>query len=276
MLCGERPDRPERGFRVRFLLLLGLFFVLPGTAEPADLAKSEMILVPAGEFVMGSSEKDIDWTVKTFFSESREWYQDETPSFKIVLNDFYIDKYEVTAAQYKVFMEAARHPAPKYSDSTKHNAPGQPVVGVTWQDASDYCRWAGKRLPTEAEWEKAARGTDGRIYPWGNDADDTKANVRGMADKFRYSAPGGSFPQGASSYGVHDMSGNVWEWTSSWYLPYPGNKYENENYGQKYKVIKGGSWNSNMDLARAALRGKALPEQQQNYIGFRCAGPRND
>ncbi|MBI4383347.1 MAG: SUMF1/EgtB/PvdO family nonheme iron enzyme [Nitrospinae bacterium] len=276
MLPGERPDRPERGVRQRYLFLFVSFFLLLGTAGPADLAKTETILVPAGEFTMGSSEKDIDWTVKTFFSESKEWYQDETPSFKIVLNEFHIDKYEVTTAQYRVFMEAVRRPAPKFSDHAKHNAPDQPVVGVAWQDASDYCQWAGKRLPTEAEWEKAARGTDGRIYPWGNDIDDTKANVRGMADKFRYAAPAGSFPQGASPYGVHDMSGNVWEWTSSWYLPYPGNKHENENYGEKYKVIKGGSWNSNMDLARVALRGKAPPDQQQNYIGFRCAGPRSD
>ena len=230
----------------------------------------EEVLIPAGEFTIGSTEKDIDWYVKEFFSESREWYVDETPAQKVHLKEFYIDKYEVTVAQYKRFMEETQRQAPKYFDNAKFTQENHPVVGVTWQDAADYCQWTGKQLPMEVEWEKAARGTDSRYYPWGSLPDNTKANIRGREDGYRYTAPVGRFSQGESPYGVMDMAGNVWEWTRSWYLPYPGNEQLSELFGKTYRVIKGGSWFSNIDLARASVRGKVKPDQRFNYVGFRC------
>ena len=230
-----------------------------------------MIFIPAGSFYRGSSEEMIDWAVKEFFAESREWYQDETPILKVHLDGFFIDKFETTVSRYRHYLEKTDRPAPKYIDNPNFNQDNQPVVGVAWQEAWDYCAWAGKRLPTETEWDKAARGDQARVYPWGHRPDNKKANVRGMDDQYRYPAPVGNFPQGKSPYGLMDMAGNVWEWTDSWYQPYPGNDQKSDQFGEKLKVAKGGSWFSNMDLARTTLRGKMLPDQRQNYVGFRCA-----
>lgn len=240
----------------------------PGEKETPPAV--EEVLIPAGEFTIGSTDEDIDWYVKEFFSESRDWYLDETPQQKVDLKEFYIDKYEVTVAQYKRFMEETQHPVPKFFDNNKFNQASHPVVGVSWQDAADYCHWRGKELPMEVEWEKAARGADSRYYPWGSLPDNTKANIRGREDGYRYTAPVGQFPDGESPYGAMDMAGNVWEWTRSWYLPYPGNEHPNELFGKTFRVIKGGSWFSNIDLARTGTRGKARPDQRFNYVGFRC------
>ncbi len=231
---------------------------------------AEMILIPEGPFRIGSDQEDIDWIVRKFRSESREWYQDETPAQEIFLKSYYIDKFEVTNSQYETYIKATGKLAPKYWGDPKFNSARKPVVGVSFQEASDYCQWTGKRLPNEAEWEKAARGEDARKFPWGNEADPTRANVFGTKDQNRYTSSVGAYPQGKSPYGVMDMAGNVWEWTSGWYFPYPDNHYKSEMFGETLKVMRGGSWNSNMDLARTAIRGKALPDQRQSYIGFRC------
>ncbi|WP_282010335.1 formylglycine-generating enzyme family protein [Nitrospina watsonii] len=254
-------------------LLLGLLLggLVSACASATAREASDMVSVPTGDFTMGSSEEDIQWAAKTFFSESLDYYRDETPAHTVHLEAYEIDKHEVTIQAYQTFMQTTGHVAPKYMDEKKFNQPTQPVVGVNWQDAHDFCQWAGKRLPTEAEWEKAARGTDRRHYPWGRDPVETFANVRGTKDGFRYTAPGGSFPRNKSPYGAFDMAGNVWEWTADWYQPYPGNMTGNDLYGQTFRVMRGGSWFSNMDLARTAVRGKLTPDQRQNYIGFRCA-----
>jgi iron(II)-dependent oxidoreductase len=242
--------------------------ISPVAAEsPADKG---MVLVPGGEFTMGSTEEDIHWAAKHFHSESLDYYRDETPARRVSLDDFYIDRHEVTVSQYKEYLKQSGGPEPKFQDKPKYNQPDQPVVGITWQQASDYCRSAGKRLPSEAEWEQAARGADARRYPWGDEPDESKANVRGKKDGYRYIAPVGGFPEGRSPYGILDMAGDVWEWTGDWYRPYPGNEHKNEMYGETLKVIRGGSWFSNLDLARSTVRGKALPNQRLNYIGFRC------
>ncbi|MDH5639608.1 MAG: formylglycine-generating enzyme family protein, partial [Nitrospinota bacterium] len=232
---------------------------------------TEMITIAPGEFTMGSTEKDITWAAQTFFSESLDYYRDETPAHSMNLPAYKIDLTEVTMGQYRLYMKQTGVPAPKFMDHERFNQDHQPVVGVTWQEAMDYCATLGKRLPTEAEWEKAARGTDARYYPWGNDPDATQANVRGNKDSFRYSAPVGVKTFGTSPYGIHDMAGNAWEWTSNWYQPHPGNIHPNDFYGEQFKVIKGGSWFSNMDLARIPVRGKSLPDKRYNYLGFRCA-----
>ena len=196
------------------------------TADP-----NPMVLIPAGEFIMGSDAR----------------MPDEGPAHKVYLDSYWIDLYEVTNAQYKKFIDATRRRSPSHFRNRTY-PPGKadhPVTEVTWYDADAYCTWAGKRLPTDQEWEKAARGTDGRMFPWGDEFDINKANTpqRWAALKREGDTmPVGSFPDGVSPYGVYDMSGNVWEWTSSWYKAYPGNKHPSENYGEIYKTLKGGSW----------------------------------
>ena len=254
--------------------IIGLILLLnasPSLSLKPPAPPTEMITIAPGTFVMGSSEKDILWAAKTFFSESLDFYRDETPAHTVELPAYKIDITEVTVNQYQLYMAQTGVQAPKFFDNERFNQGSHPVVGVTWQEAVDYCATMGKRLPTEAEWEKAARGTDRRYYPWGNKPDATKANVRGKKDSYRYSAPVGRSPHGASPYGILDMAGNAWEWTADWYQPHPGNTHPNDFYGEQFRVIKGGSWFSNMDLARIAVRGKNLPDRRNNYIGFRCA-----
>ncbi len=257
------------------LLICFLLVVLPGattgTEAQGRITAEGMVLIPEGPFTMGATEDDILWAAETYLSESLEYYRDETPAHPVQLEAFFIDKTEVTVGAFKDYLAATGDNPPRYFDNEKFNAHEQPLVGVSWKQADAYCKWAGKRLPTEAEWEKAARGTDSRFYPWGKNPDPVRGNFRGRKDGFRYPAPVGSFPEGASPYGVLDLAGNVWEWTDSWYGPHPGNDTTHDLSGEQFKVMKGGSWFSNMDLARITVRGKALPTQRMNYIGFRCA-----
>ncbi|MBI4489948.1 MAG: formylglycine-generating enzyme family protein [Deltaproteobacteria bacterium] len=219
-----------------------------------------MVLIPPGEFWMGSEDGD----------------SDEKPRRRLYLDAFYIDKYEVTNALYRKFMEATGRQAPSYWNNSNFNGPNQPGVGLTWYDAEAYCRWAGKRLPTEAEWEKAARGTDGRKYPWGNEEPDgNKANYGRNLGK---TAPVGSYLSGVSPYGVHDMAGNVWEWVADWY----GSTYyrraldrnpKGPESGQ-YRVLRGGSWYESSSQSRSSRRFSFNPKIRGfgfDIIGFRCA-----
>ena len=216
-----------------------------------------MVLIPEGEFLMGSTEKDglVGQSVGV----------DEIPQHTVFLKTFYIDRYEVTNGQYKSFVDATGHSAPSEAKEEV------PITSISWNDADAYCRWAGKRLPTEAEWEKAARGIDGRQWPWGNDLREQACNTRYTG--FGKILPPGSVSDDVSPFGVYDMCGNVSEWTSSWYLPYPGSTLKRDSFGEIYKVTRGGSFvMPAMPYSRAAYRANTFkPDYRHRGIGFRCA-----
>jgi iron(II)-dependent oxidoreductase len=170
-------------------------------------------------------------------------------------------------------MDATGRSAPSYWNESKFNGPTQPVVGVTWHDADAYCKWAGKRLPTEAEWEKAARGTDGRRYPWGNQWDTSRANS--AEARLGKTAPVGSYTGGESPYGAHDLAGNVWEWVADWFdASYYQNSPERNPQGPasgQYKVLRGGAWHNIPIALRSAKRLASTPVIRADSLGFRCA-----
>jgi len=220
-----------------------------------------MVVIPAGEFLMGSDQGI------------------ERPPHKVFVDTFEIDVFEVTNEMFAKFVEETGYvtDAERAGEDITwrtyaEGKPKHPVVKVSWNDAKAFCEWAGKRLPTEAEWEKAARGTDGRIYPWGNEWDPAKANTREAG--YRGTTIVGSFPDGASPYGVMDMAGNVAEWTSDWFLPYPGypgGDPEAQYFGEKYKVIRGGGWFSTKDQVRTTTRSCSSVDLANDDVGFRCA-----
>lgn len=217
-----------------------------------------MIAIPAGEFTMGSD------------------VEDERPAHVVSVEAFEIDVFEVTNEEFARFVEETGYvtDAEKAGDSMPWRAyaegrPRHPVVKVSWNDARAYCEWAGKRLPTEAEWEKAARGTDGRAYPWGNEWDEAKANTKEAG--YRGTTIVGSFPDGASPYGVMDMAGNVAEWTADWFKAYPESDYQSPYFGEKYKVIRGGGWFSDKELVRTTERSASSVTLANDDVGFRCA-----
>ncbi len=227
-----------------------------------------MVAIPAGPFLMGSVEK-----------VGRD---DERPQRSVYVDAFSIDSVEVTNARYLVFVEATghRHPPNPYQDSgvltSAKGVEHLPVVQVNWHDAGDYCQWAGKRLPTEAEWEKAARGVDGRLYPWGNEPPTPeRANYERQWDDGKALRTVGSMPDGRSPYGVHDMSGNAREWTQDWYAPdyykqAPDRNPRGPDRGV-LKVIRGGSWGSPQHDITATARGRGGFALRTHGTGFRCA-----
>jgi formylglycine-generating enzyme required for sulfatase activity len=238
-----------------------------------------MVLVPEGKFTMGTSERNIEQWLRAHPKDKREWFEDEQPQHSVFLKAFYMDQYEVTTKRYQAFMNDAGWGEPEYwSRTIPVSQAEKPVVGVTWDDAQAYCEHYGKRLPTEAEWEKAARGTDGRFYPWGNEAPTSRhANFdRGYDFKnYEVLTAVGSRSAGASPYGVQDMAGNVWEWVAdlydeNYYQNSPKDNPEGANEG-KYRVIRGGSWNYDAWNLRSSNRVRNLPTLRSNLLGFRCA-----
>ena len=179
------------------------------------------------------------------------------------LPGFYIDQVEITNKQYMQFVRATGRREPEFRALVERTHDEQPVTGVTWLDASAYAAWVGGRLPTEVEWEKAARGTDGRQYPWGDEPPDETLAVLGSAVKQRRACAVGSRPAGISPYGCLDMAGNVWEWCADWY----------DRPGQE-RAIRGGSFGQlDYGEGKCYSRGKAFPEFPQEHIGFRCVVP---
>jgi formylglycine-generating enzyme required for sulfatase activity len=227
-------------------------------AESTDLrhpatvkVDTEIVLVPAGEFTMGS----------------------DADAHRVHLSAFYIDKYETSFVFYQLFLNDTGRRPPLLSGSmtwADFGNPKQPVVGVTWHDADAFCKWAGKRLPTEAQWEKAARGTDGRRYPWGDQWDGHRLNSQGEIGK---TVAVGSYPSGASPFNVHDMAGNVSEWVADWFDAYqPGAATDPRGPAiGEYKVRRGGSWFDSAADVSTTVRMVAQPGGRDPRIGFRCA-----
>ena len=243
----------------------------PGSAEPSSQLASEetpveeeMVLIPAGTFVRGTDQGGFD----------------EQPKREIFLDSFMIDRYEVTNAQYAAFVSATGHrksgPPSRYAKNMgKMRGVNQPVVYVSWEDAEAYCRWVGRRLPTEAEWEKAMRGTDGRLWPWGNVELPGGANWARIDDGFDVTAPVGQFMSDVSPYGVMDGAGNVLEWVGDWYQENAYAEAELRNprspeHGT-FRVLRGAGYTSSGSDLRITSRSKMMADFRDETIGFRCA-----
>lgn len=244
----------------------------PARSIEWDKDESIMMLVPEGNFLMGSTDTQITQLAKDYAAEMH-WFNDERPAHQVFLSSFYVDKYPVTNQQYEYFIEDTGHPSPETWKDRNFRRPKLPVTGVSFDDALAYAKWAGKRLLTEAEWEKAARGIGGRLYPWGDAPPAGRASFGG---NFRGPTEVGRFPDGASPYGVMDMAGNVWEWVGDEYDPSYYLRSERENpKGPKSgrgRSVRGGCWINNPTMLRCAERDfRREPHSDLRYFGFRCA-----
>jgi len=232
-----------------------------------------MVYVPAGNFLMGST--DLDPLAQS----------NEKPQHSVFLYTYWIDKTDVTNAMYALCVKTGTCQASSQSISYTHNSyygnpqyDNYPVIYVDWTDANAYCSWAGARLPTEAEWEKAARGTVGRNYPWGNAA--PTCLLANLKPRYKSACVGdtsavGSNPSGASPYGALDMAGNVWQWVNDWYSEtYYGKSPQSNPQGPvngTYRVLRGGAWSFMESQVSSAARLWLDPTYSFNYFGFRCA-----
>ncbi|MBM3238031.1 formylglycine-generating enzyme family protein [Candidatus Poribacteria bacterium] len=273
--------------------------LLERIVSPKDGAS--MVLIPAGEFLMGSSDAQVEQILQ-IKPGIRELIKHEQPQHRVYLDAFYIDQYEVTNAQFQKFVKETGYVTdaeregwgylwegfndwPRVKDANWRSPRGvgssivgkadHPVIQVSYNDALAYALWAGKRLPTEAEWEKASRGTDGRLYPWGDDWDANKVNSweRGP----HTTMPVGSYPTGVSPYQVYDMVGNVWEWVTDWYhhIYYHWSPDHNPTgpSGGTHRVLRGGCWLNQRCIVRCAHRDNfvSVPDFRIHLGGFRCA-----
>jgi len=219
---------------------------------------SILVLVPEGSFQMGE--------------EAVRARPDEKPVQRLALPAYWIGLHEVTNAQFQRFVAETGYPAgPRWEDHARMWGGQAPVLGVSWKDAQAYCRWAGLRLPTEAEWEKAARGTDGRQYPWGDSWDPDRAWWQDTSEVRAHDV--GSLPQGASPFGCLDMAGNVAEWCSSRYRPYPyrASDGREDPKASGARVVRGGQYFDEPWELRCSARGRAAPAERRTTTGFRVA-----
>lgn len=305
--------------KVILAVMLGSMALL---LAPRAWSDDDMVLVPAGEFVMGSDQVG-DQKVSAEYGNTKPWYLDEHPRHKENLPAYYMDKYEVSNLQYREFVAKNKHNPPTYwletgyllslgMDKVKQQSEEKlrklitkvfrldvdtrkmnhdqllaaiakrieymdhlPVVSVSWYDADAFCRSIGKRLPTEAEWEKAARGQDGSEFPWGQQ---WRAGMSNSGDEFWDDgvAPVGSYKTDVSPFKIYDLAGNVSEWVENWYQPYSGSDYQSDNFGKMYKVMRGAAWGREGHYAislfqRGAYRFYLTPDSTHADLGFRCA-----
>jgi len=263
------------------MVLIVLSTVLSPSAAGTDLPKAitgkdgaPLVLIPAGPFPMGVPKGD------------RDGGRDEYPNHEVFLDAYYIDKFEMTNGRYREFIRATGHRAPQHAKDPSRNIwqgatmpesiADKPVINVDWFDAEAYCKWAGRRLPTEAEWEKAARGTDDRRFPWGNVEPTHKHlnfNQRWQGEKTLM--PVGSYEAGKSPFGVYDMAGNVWEWVADWYDAYYYEKSPARNpkgtATGTHKVLRSSGWEVETPLVRSVTRVMSDPLNRNHSTGFRCA-----
>lgn len=280
-------------------LVVALTIMITTASAEEHLIPADMVYIGQGGSVMGLDREEPVVTGKklTLYDRrmktpwSAEALNDESPAHMVFLDPYFIDKYEVSNKDYGEFIKAKGHPAPAYWDDPRLNKPQQPVVGVNWEDARAFCESRGKRLPTEAEWEKAARGPEGNLYPWGNDFDPTRVNYGKNHDA---TMPVDSHPEGASYYGAYNLAGNVFEWVSDWYDPKyygrletmvnptgpdkavwiggTGTYVDRLTVGEK-RVIRGGSWIAPESTTRSTHRfwNNPLNNSYGVGLGFRCA-----
>ena len=270
------------------------------TGLPEELVDGKgvkMRLVPVGEFTMGGSADTALAECKKLYiggSCDRSWFTDEEPLHQVYLATYYIDRTEVTNASFAQCEAEGACSAPKSTGSSTRSSyygnpdfSDYPVIYVDWEQAKAYCEWRGADLPTEAQWEKAARGTDGRLYPWGNSFDGTKANFcdqncsnswanKSWDDGYADTAPVGNYPTGASMYGVLDMAGNVWEWVRDWYNAtyYSSQSSWSDPLGPDSgddRVVRSGGWSYHGGSLLAADRGRDAPSSRNDALSFRCS-----
>ena len=329
--------KPKLHLRCRHLLRLGALalaaFLLacagpqrPGSRDtpvPASppqagatrmLAKAgiTLVYVPAGEFLMGSTDAAVDEALalcQHYQSNcDRSWFTAEQPQHRVHLSGYWIGQTEVTNAQYRSFIEAGGYAdhehwteegwqwkernhvvQPQYWNEEPWSGADYPVVGMSWYEAAAFAAWAGACLPTEAEWEKAARGSDGWLWPWGDAWDGRSANFcdancdydwkdGAVDDGYQYTSPAGNYRSGASPYGALDCAGNVWEWVADWY----GERYSptgvvSRNPGGigsgTHHVLRGGSWNFAPYAQRCTTRARLEPQNRSSALGFRVVVP---
>ena len=245
-----------------------------------------MIMVPAGEFLMGSNPDHIDQAA-SWCECGRHQFEDELYMHDVYVSAFYIQKYTVTNQQYMAFVNASgyqtdaerKNETETWRTAFSAGKENHPVVWMSWNDANAYCEWAGLRLPTEAEWEKAARGDDARLWPWGNKWDSSRLNM--AANMIDTTMPVGSFPTGSSPYGVMDMAGNAWEWVHDWYdatYYQHGEDRTQDPQGPETgedRVLRGGGFRNGMHQVRTAHRHKGGMTGYAPDHSFRCARSAN-
>ena len=286
--------------RVCFTLVVFIFAIHsnPAVSEVNSAAQQvlttiEWVTIPEGTFLMGSTPEAAkaayeDAKLRSSMLE-RHTFDAELPQHQVYLSAYEISRYEITNAQYRAFIAATNRPAPRghngentWADETL-NDDTQPVVGVTWFDAQAFAEWIGGSLPTEAQWERAARGTEGRIYPWGDIPPKARQHAN-FARRYNRPMPVGQFPKGESPKGISDLAGNVWEWCLDEYSP---TFYQQHNDGipqnplnlrfrdvLRARVIRGGAWDVGRAFLRSSLRFKFYPLDSTHTIGFRVVRPR--
>ena len=259
------------------IFLAGVANANTAATQPTEFVGKDgapMVLVPAGPFPMGAPPG------------ARDGGRDEYPRHEVFLDAYYIDKFEVTNGRYLEFMKNTGHRPPKHLNDPRQDLwqaglmpesiADRPVINVDWYDAEAYCRWAGKRLPTEAEWAKAARGTDDRRFPWGNvEPTHGHLNFNQPWQGEKTLMPVGTYEAGKSPFGAYDMAGNVWEWVADWYDPRyyeksPARNPKGPETGT-HKALRGSGWEVEAPLVRAFSRVKSDPLNRNYATGFRCA-----